>query len=117
MVRLIIILLLSCFFLGCSTDPGVEVIKKYRAGERIFTNINLSGANLKDAYLDGADLSGANLDNVDLSGAYLSGANFNNTNLTTANLTNAKLYSAHYNSNTKFPANFDPRGRGMIRTD
>lgn len=109
--------LIAVFSLGCNSDPGEEVVKRYKAGERIFVKDDLKGANLKDAYLDGADFTGADLKGANLNGAYLSGANFNNADLSAADLKDAKLYSAHFNANTKFPPNFDPKKRGMVQTD
>ncbi|MBN1655048.1 MAG: pentapeptide repeat-containing protein [Deltaproteobacteria bacterium] len=117
-MRIVTLLLVSAvLLLGCSSDSGEEIVKRYKSGERIFVKEDLRGANLKDAYLDGADFSGTDLKGVNLNGAYLSGANFNNADLSTADLKDAKLYSAHYNASTKFPPNFDPKKRGMIQSD
>lgn len=113
----ILFVLVATFSLGCNSDPGEDIVKRYKAGERIFAKDDLRGANLKDAYLDGADFTGTDLRGVNLNGAYLSGANFNNADLSTTDLEHAKLYAAHFNSNTKFPANFDPKKRGMIQSD
>lgn len=112
-----IFVLVAIFSTGCNSDPGEDIVKRYKAGERIFVKDDLRGANLVDAYLDGADFTGTDLKGVNLKGAYLSGANFNNADLSNAELEHAKLYGAHYNANTKFPANFDPKKRGMIQTD
>jgi uncharacterized protein YjbI with pentapeptide repeats len=113
-VGLLLVLVSICV---CCSDPGEDLVKRYKAGERIFVNKELKGANLKDAYLDGADFTGVDLKGASFNGAYLSGANFNNADLSSADLKDAKLYSAHYNQNTKFPPNFDPKKRGMVRTD
>ena len=67
-----------------------DVLKRYAAGERTFTGINLSEANLS-----GADLSQANLSGGNLSVANLSGANLGETNLSRAKLNVAKLSGAH----------------------
>jgi uncharacterized protein YjbI with pentapeptide repeats len=113
----ILFVFVAVFSLGCNFDPGEEIVKRYKAGERIFVKDDLKGANLKDAYLEEADFTGTDLRGANLYGAYLSGANFNNADLSNADLKHAKLYSAHYNSNTKFPANFDPKKRGMVQSD
>jgi uncharacterized protein YjbI with pentapeptide repeats len=117
-MRIVILyVFVMAFSFCCNSDPGGEIVKRYKAGERIFTKDDLRGVNLKDAYLDGADFTGSDLKGANLNGAYLSGANFNNADLSSADLKDAKLYSAHFNANTKFPANFDPKKRGMIQTD
>ncbi|MEB3343529.1 pentapeptide repeat-containing protein [Okeania sp.] len=67
-----------------------ELQKKYAAGERNFTDLNLFEANLT-----GINLSGANLSGVNLSVANLSGANLTNSNLSKAKLNIAKLNGAH----------------------
>ncbi len=113
----ILFVLVAVYSFGCNSDPGEDIVKRYKAGERIFVKDDLRGANLEDAYLDGADFSGTDLRGANLKSAYLSGANFNNADLSTTELEHAKLYSAHFNSNTKFPANFDPKKRGMIQSD
>ncbi|MCU0540993.1 MAG: pentapeptide repeat-containing protein [Oscillatoriaceae cyanobacterium Prado104] len=88
-----------------------DLIKRYEAGERDFRgvylngvktlqNINLSGADLRDANLGSVDLraanlSGANLENANLSSAELSQANLSGTNLTGTVLTDARLIRAN----------------------
>jgi hypothetical protein len=52
---------------------------------------DLSGANLSGAGLSGADLAGANLSGANLSGANLTGANLSVTNLSRSNLSRAGL--------------------------
>ena len=54
-----------------------------------------AGANLRDAYLDGADLGGADLDGADLDGANLRGANLRGANLRGAYLGGAYLGGAY----------------------
>lgn len=67
-----------------------EILEKYIAGNRDFTDLNLFEANLS-----GINLSGANLSGVNLSVANLSGANLTNANLSKAKLNIAKLNGAH----------------------
>ena len=55
---------------------------------------NLRGANLRDANLRDADLSGADLSGANLSDAYLSYANLRDANLSDANLRDAYLRDA-----------------------
>lgn len=84
---------------------------------------NLENANLKQALLTGIDFSGANLKKAILIEANLTNAILINTNLEEtdlrganldgADLTGANLRSAKYNDNTKFPAGFNPSGKGM----
>ena len=54
---------------------GEELFRRYAAGERDFSGVDLSGANLSRVELRDINLSGANLSRVDLSWANLSGAN------------------------------------------
>ncbi|MBW4557067.1 MAG: pentapeptide repeat-containing protein [Trichormus sp. ATA11-4-KO1] len=58
------------------------------------TQINLGGANLREANLKGAILSQVNLAKADLTGANLEAAVLNSANLTGATLTGANLKSA-----------------------
>jgi hypothetical protein len=59
------------------------------------TGANLSGADLRGAYLSDAYLRGANLSGADLSGAYLRGANLSGADLSGAYLSDADLSSAN----------------------
>jgi len=91
---------------------------------------NLSGADLRRAYLMGADLEGTNLESADLGGADLGGANLRGANLRGANLgcfegrrflftdlrgadlrganlEGANLKGAAHNKLTQWPSNFD----------
>jgi hypothetical protein len=68
-----------------------ELVKKYGAGVRDFSGVDLHNANLSGVYLAGADLhaanlSGANLNGINLFGAELSRVNFSKANLCKANL-------------------------------
>ena len=65
-----------------------------------FSHCDLSGVNLRDAYLSyanlrGANLRDANLRDADLSGADLSGANLSDAYLSYANLSDANLRDAY----------------------
>lgn len=76
-----------------------EFLRRYEAGERDFTGINLAGVNLsglslKDCNLSKANLTKANLSNTNLSGTKLSEANLLEPILNYANLTGADLRSA-----------------------
>ena len=70
---------------------------------------NLRGANLGSARLRKANLRGAVMDSANLIGADLRGAN-----LQTANLQNADLTNSEFDSDTKWPSNFDPIEAGAI---
>jgi uncharacterized protein YjbI with pentapeptide repeats len=82
-----------------------ELSKRYKAGERDFTGINLtygslytenlSGANLSRANLSGISLSRANLTGVNLTCAELSAAILDGAKLTGANLCGAVLIQSH----------------------
>ena len=81
-----------------------ELKKRYVAGERDFTgvdlsrlsmiSINLSGADFSNANLRSANLANANLKNTNLSHTNLKFANCNRANFLQANLSNANLESA-----------------------
>ncbi len=78
---------------------------------------NLSGAdltmaNLNSAHLDHADLSGA-----DLAGADLSHASLVQADLRGANLEGTALGSAHYDSTSRWPKDFDPAEAGATLAD
>ncbi|MGB3636032.1 MAG: pentapeptide repeat-containing protein [Rivularia sp. (in: cyanobacteria)] len=73
---------------------GEEFWERYEEGERDFTGINLTGANLSGAYLIQANLCGAYLENTDLSNTYLSSADLRGADLSNANLENACLEDA-----------------------
>jgi len=61
----------------------------------VYSDANLSGANLSGAYLSGANLSDAYLSYANLSSANLRGANLSSANLSRANLSGANLSSAY----------------------
>jgi len=80
-----------------------EFFNRYRAGERNFQNIDLSGEELTyfdftDCNLIGANLRGANLSHSCLEGAKLVIANLEDANLYQANLKKAKLIGANLNN-------------------
>ena len=75
-----------------------EVLEKHRLwldDEEGGEQADLSGANLRDAYLRGANLDDANLSGANLSGANLGGANLRDANLSGANLRDANLSGAN----------------------
>lgn len=93
-----------------------ELLKRYAAGERDFSGLNLRGAKLNgvDPSIDdlgaynkpyengiAADLSGINLSEADLTDAELSGTNLSNANLSRANLNRAGLGQCNL-TNTNF---------------
>ena len=94
-------------------------------GSFIDKDSNLEDANLQEANLSRADING-NLSGADLSGAkfhlavFGPSANLRGVNLKDANLRfafylkKANTSEAIYNSNTKFPFNFNPNENGMI---
>ncbi len=71
-----------------------ELLTKYAAGERNFSNANLRSADLTRATLNAADLSEAILSEVILTQAELGEANLSRTILTKADLTEAVLAKA-----------------------
>jgi uncharacterized protein YjbI with pentapeptide repeats len=75
---------------------GVEAWKQWRNSSP-FIKPDLSGANLRKAYLNGANLSEVNLSGADLGGAELSGANLSGANLSGAELSGANLRKAYLN--------------------
>ena len=74
---------------GRADLSGADLRRAYLSGA------NLSGADLRNAYLSGANLSGADLSGANLSGANLSGANLSGADLRSANLRNAYLSGAN----------------------
>ena len=79
-----------------------ELLRRYAAGERDFTGIQISRCDLRDVDLSGAnftkasfkgrvDLSGANLSGANFTKAYLGGVDFRGTNLSGANCRDAYL--------------------------
>jgi len=85
-----------------------DFLRRYKAGERDFTGINLAGAelsgnslgwlgslNLSQAKLNGANLSSTDLTGVNLSGANLRGADISKAKLHNTNLSNANLEKAN----------------------
>ncbi len=87
---------------SCSlhTMTREELLAAYAAGQRDFTKVNLSeanltGVNLTEADLTGADLYGVNLTGADLSGADLYGVNLTGADLSRADLSGADLYGVN----------------------
>ena len=89
---------LSKAFLVCADLIGLNL-----SGQDL-TDTNLSGANLAYATLQGAMLTGANMKEANVSGANL------DTDLTKTDLTDAI-----YDTKTKFPKDFSPESKGMIK--
>jgi uncharacterized protein YjbI with pentapeptide repeats len=72
-----------------------ELIERYGAGERDFSGLDLTKAELSGVNLSGADLSQANLSLARLNQADLSGANLSQANLSGAILQRANLSQAN----------------------
>ena len=72
---------------------NVELFNRYRRIHNI-KKLDLSGANLREADLEGTNLSGANLHATDLYEADLRKANLKGADLYEADLTGADLYKA-----------------------
>jgi hypothetical protein len=73
-----------------------ELLRRYQQGQRNFSGVQLTQADLSWAILDGAnltqaDLGCANLQRCNLVGANLTGANLHGADLTEANLVRANL--------------------------
>ena len=75
---------------------GVEVWNKWRIEEGLFVQIDLSGANLRDADLQYADLRDADLSHADLRDAMLMEAFLAKTDLRKARLIKAHLHIANF---------------------
>jgi DNA-binding XRE family transcriptional regulator len=85
-----------------------ELLERYAAQERDFSNLYLirlniggkypMGANLSGINLSGANLSESDLRKVNLSGANLSGADLSNCSIEKANLSGANLSGANLNN-------------------
>jgi len=83
---------------------------------------DLFGADLRGAHLFGADLRGAHLEGAHLEGAHLRGAHLRGAHLEGAHLRGAHLEGAHLegafcDSQTRFPAGFEPAEVGMRVVD
>jgi len=74
--------------------PVDELLNRYAAGERNFSNANLRGAKLQELYLPKVNLSWAKLTGADLQQANLSQASFSEADLSQANLSEANLNQA-----------------------
>jgi uncharacterized protein YjbI with pentapeptide repeats len=71
-----------------------ELYRRYAAGERDFSGVDLSRANLnvaKVTYLEALEPGQNDLSGINLSGANLTGANLSLVNLSGANLSDAQL--------------------------
>ena len=74
------------FFWQWRIDLGGANLTGTDLRDAYLTGANLYGTDLRDAYLRGAYLTGADLRGADLRGAYLGGANLYGTDLTGASL-------------------------------
>ena len=97
-----------------SNMDAEELKRRYAAGQRDFTGVNLIrakliGADLVGVNLWGANLSGANLVRAKLWGANLTGANLVGANLTKANLCGMKLSLSNHSRQMKI------RKLGLVR--
>jgi uncharacterized protein YjbI with pentapeptide repeats len=100
---------------GGRPKTPMELLRRYRAGERDFGYVVLVKATLGGANLAGADLRGADLRWANLIRANLSGAN-----LTKANLSGAKLYAADLRKATLLEADLswaNPGGANLSNAD
>ena len=79
---------------GILEGENIEAILK-QYGHDCLYGADLSGADLRRAYLSGADLYGADLRRADLSGAYLYGADLRRAYLYGADLSGADLRRAY----------------------
>lgn len=68
----------------------------------------MTGANLREAYLDRANLRNANLQGANLQEAYLFQASFVAADLRSAQLSSKYTYDVYYNDKTRFDGNFNP---------
>ena len=75
---------------------------------------NLRGADLRGADLEKASLKGANLQDANLRGADLEYASLEGADLYDASLEGMHLRRAIYNSETKFPKNFDTEDKELM---
>lgn len=82
-----------------------DIVKRYQAGERNFTGINLNEANLSRIKLSQANLSRASFMVANLSSANLNQVNLTGANLNVARLSNANLNKAILNHATLNVAN------------
>lgn len=110
------------------------LLQNYSHGQRDFSGLSLTDANLSQTDLKGADLSYSELSNIDLSQANLRGADLSyatlsqvdlhdadlrgamliGTDLRSAQLQDANLKDADYiPGSTQFPHEFDPKRAQM----
>jgi hypothetical protein len=84
----------SC--IGCDMSGGNFAGYKWRFSHKDLTDINLTGAILKEKYFVGSNLTRANLTGANLTGANLWGVNLTDANLSRANLTKATLTNVNF---------------------
>ena len=76
-----------------------------------FQYVNLLGANLRGAQIQGVDFSFSNLENVNLQDSNIAGTNFSNSNLQGANLIGAHITKTNFKNSILIHANLS-RCRG-----
>jgi uncharacterized protein YjbI with pentapeptide repeats len=96
---------------------AVQLLERYKAGEKKFRQVQLKKVDLKGANLAGIDLRGsdlsyanlkeADLSNADLREACLVGVDFSKTNLSRANLQGARLEKANLKETNLTRASFE----------
>ncbi len=100
---------------GCNDFKDVKLVSTF------FICAELIGLNWSKKDLTNSDLSGANLAYANLQGAILTNTNMKETLVIGANLdtdlTTTDLTDAIYNEKTKFPQNFSPKEKGMIKSN
>jgi hypothetical protein len=107
----------SLTVLGRGRFAGVQAILDLSGTDmrRAFLlRAHLEGANLMHAHLEVAALLGAHLEGASLWGAHLEGAHLHSANMAGANLDDAHLEGAHANKRTVWPAGFDWHAAGVI---
>ena len=96
-----------------------DALKAINLVSTFFVCADLVGLNLSKQNLTDSDLSGANLAYANLQEAVLNNTNMKEANVIGANLdtdlSTAHLTGAIYNQKTKFPKNFQPESKGMVK--
>jgi Pentapeptide repeats (8 copies) len=82
---------------------GKADLQRARLTDANLQGARLEGANLRDAWLRGADLQGARLEGANLEGTWLPGANLRGTNLDDVSLGGARAGSYRGGPETRWP--------------
>lgn len=102
-------------------SKGCDALKTINLVFTFLVCADLVGLNLSKQNLTDSDLSGANLAYANLQGAVLNNTNMKEANVTGANLdtdlSTTHLTGAIYNQKTKFPENFQPESKRMVKDD